>query len=177
MKRNHNENLKIAYPTAKMDLTHHYITNFSLTENEAEEAAESALWLTVREANWGEPPTSGLRHKIIENHPYKEISQEINAVDDLADAEHSMVTMDYYSGAWTYIGLPDPLIMMAVKRPKILSLLINKKNRKNDVPYDYTRWHSLAYSNPNTEVNTRNMIGKTALHAAIQQNEFESTPI
>ena len=169
--------IKTAYDVARKDLIKHYIENFALTNDEATEAAESALWLTVREVHWGEPPTSGLRYKIVEDYPYKEILQDVDAVDDLANATHSMMSMEYYSGAWSYVGLPDPLIMMVVKRPDVLRLLIKKKNSQNDQAYDYNRWSSLAYNNPNTGINAKNKIGKSALHIAIQQNDLESTKI
>ena len=175
--RNTFEKLKAAYRAAKQDIKHHYVTNFALTEKEADEAAESALWVTVREIHWGSPPTSGLRYKILENYPYEEIAEEINSVDDLSKIEHSMISMDYYSGPWTYVGLPDPLLMMAVKRPNVLKLLISKKNTVAGKPYDYSRWQSLAYNNPDTYINARNKIGKTALHAAIQQNMLISTKL
>ncbi|WP_422380349.1 ankyrin repeat domain-containing protein [Marinicellulosiphila megalodicopiae] len=164
-----------SYQTAKHDLTKHYQKYFSMSFVEAQKASISALATSLEIGHWGKPPRDGLRYKILENYSFNDIQKEINNVSDLNELVPSQLKMEYYAGAWAMIGDPDPLIMMAVKSPDILMLLLQKQNsyqhQKN------TNWDVINRSNPQTDVNAKNDIGKNALHAAVQLNQLESAKI
>jgi uncharacterized protein YecT (DUF1311 family) len=171
------EDIRRAYELALNDLQLHYIDHFSLSEDDALRASEVALWSFVEEVHWAVPPRSGLRFMILENYPIEAIRVEIEKVDDLVDAEHSLIAMQGYSAAWSYVGLPDSLLSISVDRPEVLALLLSKKN--SYVPSDkVTRGHySATYNNPVTDVNAKSRIGKTALHSAVQVNNHESVKL
>lgn len=171
--------LKLAFDNSKQDLKLHYIAHFYLSNSEAEQAANKALWLMSDEGHWGKPPTKGLRYQILNNVSYETIKQHIDSVEDLIDLEPSAITMKYYDGLWGEIGLPDPLLHIAVKRPKVLKLLLSKTNSLNNKKAQplNNRYKGLAHSNQTTNVNVKNRLGKTALHTAIQFNELESAKI
>jgi len=167
------EEIKTQYLAAKVDLVAYYKTNFAFTSEEAERAAVVALWLGVMDGNWKVINNSGLRYQILENLPISTIAEEINAVDDLTELNHTEV----YCDSWSDIGIPDPLIMMAVNRPNVLKLLLQSPNSFTPKFLSNSRFYSGSYSNPETKVNAHNLLGKTALLAAVQQNQLESVKI
>jgi uncharacterized protein YecT (DUF1311 family) len=171
------EDLKRVYEAALNDLQVHYSDHFSLSDDDALRASEIALWSFVDESHWARPPRSGLRFMILENYPIEAIKAEIAKVDDLSDAEHSLIAMKGYSPAWSYVGFPDSLLSMSVDRPEVLSLLLHKKNSFIASEKEPLSHYSAAYNNPATDVNTKSRIGKTALHSAIQVNNHESVKL
>jgi len=169
------EFIESKYNLAKKDLIEHYINQFNMNYEEARYASVVALSVSVDSGHWGEPPNQGLRYIILQNYPIVMIEQDINSVADLNELTPTELKMSYYGGAWSMIGDPDPLIMMAVKRPDVLKLLLEKNNSfkyekvKND--------NETKRSNPQTHVNSKNSIGKNALHVAVQQNQMKSVQI
>lgn len=171
------ERIKSLYIAALKDLSRHYSSNFGLARKDARLAASEALWQIVNEGHWGSPPRSGLRYMILEEEPYSSIERVVNSVEDLNQLEHSKIRIENYEHAWNYVGVPDPLIMMAVRRPKVLNLLLKKKNQATLEEADYLYGQPMAYINAETALNAKNPIGKTALHAAVQQNVLESVKL
>ncbi|WP_347332633.1 ankyrin repeat domain-containing protein [Marinimicrobium locisalis] len=171
------ERIRSSHIEALEDLTRHYSSNFGLASKDARLAASEALWQIVDEGHWGSPPRSGLRYMILEGEPYGAIERVVNSVEDLDQLEHSKVRIKNYEHAWSYVGAPDPLIMMAVRRPNVLELLLKKENQAALEGSDYQHGEPMAYTNANTAIDAKNPIGKNALHAAVQQNALESVKL
>lgn len=160
------------YHQALQDLSEHYKTYFSMPETQAKSAAKAALWGVVDEGHWGKPSNTGLRYQILSGASDAVIESTLDSVDDINELEHPGLSMRYYDGAWSYVGTPDSLLMASVHRPKILAMLLEKKNTAR--PSVLTR---LSQNNPITDINFQSEIGKTALHTAVQLNNLESVKL
>lgn len=160
------------YRQALEDLSEHYKIYFSMPETQAKSAAKAALWGVVDEGHWGKPSNKGLRYQILSGTSDAIIESTLDSVDDINELEHPGLSMRYYDGAWSYVGIPDSLLMASVHRPKILAMLLEKKNTAR--PSVLT---SLSQNNPITDINFQSEIGKTALHTAVQLNNLESVKL
>lgn len=166
------DHLRQLYRQALEDLLEHYKTYFSMPETEAKSAAKAALWGVVDEGHWGKPSNTGLRYQILSGASDAIIESTLDSVDDINELEHPGLSMRYYGGAWSDIGIPDSLLMISVHRPKVLAMLLEKKNTAR--PSVLT---SLSQNNPITDINFQSEIGKTALHTAVQLNNLESVKL
>lgn len=160
------------YRQALVDLSEHYKIYFSMPETQAKSAAKAALWGVVDEGHWGKPSNKGLRYQILSGISDAIIESTLDSVDDINELEHPGISMRYYDGAWSYVGIPDSLLMASVHRPKILAMLLEKNNTAR--PSVLT---SLSQNNPITDINFQSEIGKTALHTAVQLNNLESVKL
>ena len=166
------EQLRDQYLLALRDLSIHYIKFFNMSEDKAKDVAKAALWGGVDEGHWGIPNESGLRYKILNDASDSEINLILESVDDINDLEHPGLSMRYYGGAWSGIGTPDSLLMISVHRPKVLAMLLEKKNTASA-----SASNKLSQNNPVTDINYQSEIGKTALHTAVQLNNLESVKL
>lgn len=164
------------YEAALRDLTAHYRDRFGLPEEEAARAAFVGLRSAAVEGHWGPPPRSGLRYRIMSGAPLEAIRTELDGAEDLARLTPTYLRMGYYDGAWSYVGDPDPLIMVTVHRPEVLALLLDRHN-SGDYPPIEKPWPELLRGDAVIDVNAVNGIHKTPLMAAAQADSLPSVEL
>ncbi len=166
------EPLAAAYDEALPVLVEHYRRSAGLSEADALQAARIALLMPAYEGHWAAPDRSGLRYLILEGAPLGEIVALIDAAPDSASVPMTVMRMQYYDGAWDYVGTnPDPLISVAVHRPDVLELLLEKGSFAPPLVTD------LARGDQTVDPNARNAIGKTPLMTAAELNQVDSVRI
>jgi Ankyrin repeats (3 copies) len=148
------EKLRPKYLKALRDLTRHYHRAFHMNRVDAHSAALGGIWSQVYEANWAPPPRSGLRFDILNGASRRQIVHDLVGIKSSADIPRRLHMQDYKL-AWRYVGKPDPLTLIAVKRPTILALLLKRGWPINEV----------------------NGLGKTALMVAAQEDVPRSVAI
>lgn len=165
------EPLAAAYDEALPALAEHYRRSAGLSQTEALQAARIALLLPAYEGHWAAPDRAGLRYLILEGAPLEEIAALIDLAPDRNSVPMTVMRMEYHD-AWYYVGDgPDPLISVAVHRPDILELLLEKG------PFAPPLVTDLARGDQTVDPNARNAIGKTPLMTAVELDQADSVRI
>jgi len=159
------------YAPALPALAAHYRTRFGLAAEDALAAARIAMLLPAYEGHWAAPDRQGLRYMILEGAPAAEIAALIDAAAARDAVPMTRLRMAYYDGAWHHVGDPDPLISVAVHRPDVLRLLLDKG------PFAPPFADALGRGDQNVDPNARNQFGKTPLMTAAEIDAVESVRI
>lgn len=149
------DSLSTKYRQARDDLAQHYQSTFGLNPREAAIIARRALQAFAYEGHWTRADRSGLRHMILSGVPTTRIAAMLAPLDDVAKAPETKFNYSHYEWGWTFAGAPDPLPHIAVGRPDVLRLLLEK----------------------GADPRATNPFKKTAPMAAAQENNIESLRI
>ncbi|WPZ36855.1 ankyrin repeat domain-containing protein [Thalassobaculum sp. OXR-137] len=159
----------VLFDAALPVLAERYRRTNGLAEAQAVQAAHAALLLPAYEGYWAAPDRSGLRYMILEGAPLADIAALIDGAPDRASVPMTMLRVVDDEAAWDFVGgMPDPLVSVAVRRPDVLTLLLEKGPLAPPVTA------GLARGDQTVDPNARNWIGKTPLMTAAELDRPDS---